>query len=435
MICLLHFLVWNSELATRIDPKLSEDGRSVFEQRSEHARFLLSDSSPENYSARFDGGKVQADDLVSLAISESVSSHEEEIFGLNAMENDCAQDSADTEIDCDPQTCASFLALFPHRNESGVRYSDFAEWREVSRFHYLTDEEILATLHLDSKLRRAVRFDAAIRMQVLRVPRDSKYFNLSSADLLKQQFKALGITIKQYQYNNEWFFYIFFTENIDSATVCAQVTQLLTEAGFALSADDLIIMAADDLLPLPAQPGFCWINDRGATSVRRDEISLQGALALFLSDVTRHAVDFKDFMQQMAERRVEVGCDVGQTTISLLESIGLNINEQDRISYFSVFEANETGSLVDTKARRSGNACANASANASAPTGTTTHATTGATISATTGSTRGASSKSVLREAIPIRKKLSTLSAKLEPGSDVTDADYLRKLGQALRHP
>jgi hypothetical protein len=401
MICLLHFLVWNSELATRIDPKLSEDGRSVFEQRSKHARFLLSESSPENYSARFDGGKVQADDLVSLAISESVASHEEEIFGLNALENDCDEDSAGTELDCDPQTCASFLALFPHRNESGVRYSDFAEWRDVSRFHYLTDEEILATLHLDSKLRRAVRFDAAVRMQVLRVPRDSKYFNLSSADLLKQQFKALGITIKQYQYNNEWFFYIFFTENIDSATVFAQVTQLLTEAGFAPSDDDLIVMAADDLLPLPAQPGFCWINDRGATSVRRDEISLQGALALFLSDVTRHAVDFNDFMQQMSERSVESGCDVGQTTISLLESIGLNITEQDRISYFSVFEANETG----------------------------------ATISTTTGSTRGASSKFVLREAIPIKKTLSTLSAKLEPGSDATDADYLRKLGQALRHP
>ena len=36
-------------MATRIDPNLSEGGHGVFDQRSEHGQFLLSDFSPASY--------------------------------------------------------------------------------------------------------------------------------------------------------------------------------------------------------------------------------------------------------------------------------------------------------------------------------------------------------------------------------------------------
>jgi hypothetical protein len=349
-------------MATRIDPKLSEGGRSVFEHRSEHRQFLLSDFSPDNYQNNDDS-------------SGNSSGNESRI-----------------EPACDSKTLASFFALFPHRNESGVRYSDFAEWRVVSRFHYLTDEEILATLQLDSNLRRAVRFDTATRMQVLRIPRDSKYFSRFAADLLKKQFKERGIPIKQYEYNNELFFYVFFSGCVEPAIVSSQMTQMLSDAGFTLSADHLAVVQGCDWLPLPVQPGFSWINERGAVSVRRDEISLQGALALFLSDVTRNSITFEEYMLRTKKRGSETVCDFSSTTISLLESIGLNINEQDGVSCFTVFESAQPKPYATTIA------IANSSK----------------------------------RATIPIRQ---ATSAKLEPDSDVADADYLRKLGQALRRP
>jgi hypothetical protein len=222
------------------------------------------------------------------------------LFALNALDDDFEQD-VDDDTACDEESVLSFLALFPHRNESGVRYSDFSEWREVSRFHCLTDEEILSALRLDSKLRRAVRFDAASHMQVLRVPADSVYFNATSADLLKKQFLTRGITVKHYQYNTDWFFYVFFIEPGDVAAFAKRTSNMLHNAGFTVSPETLIVMQSDDLLPLPVQPGFCWINESGAVSVRRDEISLQGALSLFLSDSIRHAVDYSDASENIVQ--------------------------------------------------------------------------------------------------------------------------------------
>jgi hypothetical protein len=300
-------------MATRIDPKLSEGGRSVFEHRSEHRQFLLSDFSADSH---------HTDDSIDNQIR--------------------------TEAGCDSKTLASFFALFPHRNESGVRYSDFTEWRAVSRFHYLTDEEILTTLKIDSNLRRAVRFDTSTQMQVLRIPRESKYFNRFAADLLKKQFKVRGIPIKHYEYNNEWFFYIFFSECVEPAIVSSQLTHMLADAGFTLSTDHLAVVLASDLLPLPVQPGFSWVNERGAVSVRREEISLQGALALFLADVTRNSITFKEYMLRTQRLIGEANRDFSSTTISLLESIGLNVNAQDGVSCFSVFESAQPKAYATT---------------------------------------------------------------------------------------
>jgi hypothetical protein len=376
-------------MATRIDPKLSEGGHSVFDQRSEHGQFLLSDYSPTSYQNQDSFSRIN--DLCGVS----------GVNKLNDVKASAPLDAVDhiDDIDhnriaaaCDPKTLESFFALFPHRNESGVRYSDFSEWRGVSRFHVLTDEEILATVQMDSNLRRAVRFDTATRMQALRISRDSKYFNRFAADLLKKQFAGRGIPIKQYQYNNEWFFFVFFSECVDPAIVSAQMTQMLSDAGFTLSSEDLAIVQGSDLLPLPVQPGFSWISERGAVSVNRDEISLQGAIALFLSDVTRNGVTFEEYMLRMKKRSLENGRDFSSTTITLLESIGLNINKQDGISCFTVFESAQPKAYATTIA------IANSST----------------------------------RRTIPIRK---VPSAKLELDSGVDDADYLRKLGQALRHP
>jgi hypothetical protein len=366
-------------MATRIDPKLSEGGHSVFEHRSKHGQFLLSNLSPAAHHdkdgfSRFNG-----------------------VSGFNRV-NDVNEADADEldknriEAACEPKLLASFFALFPHRSESGVRYSDFSEWRGVSRFHCLTDEEILASLQVDSNLRRAVRFDTATRIQALRISRTSKYFNRFAADLLKKQFKERGIPIKQYEYNNEWFFFVFFTEFVEPAVVGSRTIQILSDVGFTLTCEDLSVVQGSDWMPVPVQPGFSWISDRGDVSVRRDEISLQGAIALFLSDVTRNAISLEEYMLRTKQCSSENDCDFSSTTSNLLESIGLNINKQDGTSCFTVFESAQPKAYATTIA------IANSSK----------------------------------RATIPVIK---VSPAKLELDSGATDADYLRTLGQALRHP
>lgn len=43
-------------------------------------------------------------------------------------------------------------------------------------------------------------------------------------------------------------------------------------------------------MPLPLQPGFAWLNTLGQVIVRREEISLESALALFIHDFNKNAL-------------------------------------------------------------------------------------------------------------------------------------------------
>src|ERR1700738_2662675 len=109
-----------------------------------------------------------------------------------------------------------FLALFPCRSDSALKYRQGGNWRQISRFHQLSDSEILESLQLDTKLFRAFQFDTKTRFIVIHIPMGSDFHNTDSVLELREQIKKLGVNPRHYQFEDEWYFYVFLSDWVNS---------------------------------------------------------------------------------------------------------------------------------------------------------------------------------------------------------------------------
>lgn len=147
-----------------------------------------------------------------------------------------------------------FLALFPNRFDSSVRKGELGAWRQISRFHFLTDDEIISTLSGSSDLQRSFKLDVQNRFVVVNV-----LPNLADPDTtsrIHQRLNDKGLKAKLYKSAGEEHIYIFLSETID----CKFATNQLFEwckANFSDSDFALVkVLTQSDSVPFPLQSGF-----------------------------------------------------------------------------------------------------------------------------------------------------------------------------------
>ncbi len=196
-----------------------------------------------------------------------------------------------------------FMNLFSFRLSSVIRRKGGLKWLEISRFHHLTDEEILEALQSKAKLQRGYCFDSNTKFLVLQIPESSPYHNRNSIGEMRKSFEEISVKPKHYQFDEDWYLHIYLSRAGSSAELSRQLRQWCISEGYEVGTDILRIHPSEFALPFPLQSGFTWLNERCQLLVRRDELSFEDALAFFCQDAKKNCIDPDDLLA--AFKRIE----------------------------------------------------------------------------------------------------------------------------------
>ncbi|GEM_PF-1788953 len=165
----------------------------------------------------------------------------------------------------------------------------------MSQFHYLTDEDILASIDNDASYLRACAFDDKTTFAVVAVPSSSRYSGPGQSSRLIMLLSQHGLVPTPYKASgsDDLHLYLTFEEAINSNELGQRLRSLLMHGGFEISPDTLIVYPSETPLALPLQKGFAWLNEDLQVKLCRDDISLESALALFLADMKRNANSYE----------------------------------------------------------------------------------------------------------------------------------------------
>jgi len=242
-----------------------------------------------------------------------------------------------------------FLSFFPIRHGSKIKRGS-GDWRSISQFHFLSDGEILQCLKGESELQRACRFDTKTRFAAIQIPAGSCYYEVDELSRVSGALGSIAPNIKLFQYAEDRYLYIFFTEPLHSADVSIALSECLTKAGFKISTSTISVYPTDDALPLPLQPGFAWLNAAGQIIVRREDVTLESAISLFLFDCHKNAINPTFFFSAIAEAAAEHGHALLTSTVSdseiLPECTGDHTSPES-----AAFDQNEKPRVEEHKAR------------------------------------------------------------------------------------
>ena len=214
------------------------------------------------------------------------------------------------------------LRLFPNRGDTHFRRVGSPTWRQMSRFHYLTDEEISASIEKDSVYVRAAALDDMTRFLVMTIPTGSRYNDKDQFSRLLTCLRALQLNPKVYRAADSEDIQVFlpFSESTDTAFASRVLSRELVKQSFEIAAHSIIIHSTSEPFALPLQAKFAWLNDDLSVKVLRDDIALDAAMALFLSDMSRGAVSPAVLIDRPAFSHM-----------SLAESIDESSNQPDAV--------------------------------------------------------------------------------------------------------
>jgi hypothetical protein len=167
----------------------------------------------------------------------------------------------------------------------------------MSPLHYLRDDQIIESLQLTSKLVRSVCFDTTASIIALRVVTGSQFHINQRLTGLKQQIRSAGFRPKHYSANGESYLIIFLSQQISVHEAAVAIANWCSAKGFPLNTDGLSLCLGSEQFPIPLQADFAWLNEEGKEVLKRAEISFDGAVALFLSDLEKTCVTPQEFLQ------------------------------------------------------------------------------------------------------------------------------------------
>lgn len=187
-----------------------------------------------------------------------------------------------------------YMSLFPYRYASAMRRAGSQKWLDLSRFHSLTDQEILDSLQTGAKTHRAFRCDGNTMFIGFRIPAASRYHDASTIQDIRLALKRIGVTPKHYQIEDDWYLYIYLKNPGRVTELVNQLRYWCILQGLVVGPDTIEILPSDLPIPFPLAGKFYWLNEKCQYLLRRDEVSLEKALAFFLDDARSSAYDVEE---------------------------------------------------------------------------------------------------------------------------------------------
>lgn len=179
---------------------------------------------------------------------------------------------------------------------------------EVSRFHYLSDEEILDCVQAKAKLQRGFRFDEKTMFLVLTIPAGSPHHNAEAMNALRKRMnQQLQVAPRHYQIDEDWYIYIYLSTVAPADLLSEKLASWCKSQGFELGKDCLEVHPSSQPLPIPLQDKFAWLNEKCQLLVRRTELSTEDALGFFLEDAGKNSVDPAQLIEKLDRIVIEHG--------------------------------------------------------------------------------------------------------------------------------
>lgn len=154
----------------------------------------------------------------------------------------------------------------------------------MSRYHHLSDDELIASFETGSRVLRACEPDGKARLFVITCPDEPAVVS----DLVQSLNRMMpaGKSVKAYRQTQAGSIqiYLSFTALVSTEAVRAKLIEVFGD-------DDFVFHGADEPYVLPLQPGFTWLDEDLSPSLCRDELTLTDAARKFLNDLDESAID------------------------------------------------------------------------------------------------------------------------------------------------
>lgn len=201
-----------------------------------------------------------------------------------------------SEADARCKLMSRYLSLFPSRFQSGMKREAESAWKFMSKYHTLADVEVEQLVDNNKgNVFRAFAVEPSAYYLVVSISAKSAYLSANFVTNIRSALKARGITSCLYEFQGDWFIFIYFSQQIDTSEFCSLFKNWCDSLGMKTGKDGICIHEPDSLVPFPLQSGFFWLNDRCQKLVKRDELSLEKAIAFFIQDAAQKRNDGETF--------------------------------------------------------------------------------------------------------------------------------------------
>ncbi len=220
-----------------------------------------------------------------------------------------------------------------------MRKSGSVNWRPMSRFHFLSNEEIQECISAQTDVERSIVLDETARLAVIEVPSASIYHNSESILELRRLLWSHTIKTVLYEFRSDWFIYIFLDQPLLQGQLNTFLSKLLQAMHYSLDSTNLKVHSSSrgsESLALPLQKGFAWLDEQCRPLIHRDSITCLDSLQNFFEDF-ENAVNQSEHLHSyisswllqidnclLSDATVDSGASNGNTIVSLNSSPSLD---------------------------------------------------------------------------------------------------------------
>lgn len=185
--------------------------------------------------------------------------------------------------------------LYPRRQGSIWKRPGQKRWMQWSA--ELVDMQILGVMSDEGRgLLRGCYWGETTRHGVIDVDINSKYHNPQELGVLVDKLALVGIKLVPYQSSESggWHLYYFLEDFELTEEVEKLVKTWLKTCGYEIKSGTLEVFPSGNALRLPLQAGFAWLGLDGEIEVKREKVTQDQAIALFLKDLEENKTNWSE---------------------------------------------------------------------------------------------------------------------------------------------
>lgn len=208
-----------------------------------------------------------------------------------------------------------FLNLFEDRFYNYSRSYKTDSWRRHSQYSNFSDRDIISALLLESNSRIAVSLSNLSDFFVVSIEGESVDESTEIHRRLISSFLKAGVSISSSFIVNELghiHVYLSFNTSVEFTQIQPIMDSWLEMSGLS---GQVSVICPDSPIEIPLQKDFCWLGKNSQVITRRQDISSEASLALFLSSIEKSRMHFEIFQSALSRqtdllsRQVEIDCD------------------------------------------------------------------------------------------------------------------------------
>ncbi len=178
----------------------------------------------------------------------------------------------------------------------------------MSIFHFISDEEIINSISCTDGLYRALALGTRERFYVLEILQEDADLDPLMVPGLLSNLQKLGARARVFRAGCGDVVQIFmlFDSTVKVNEIADGLHMYLQQASFDI--DKVRILKEEDCFALPLLKGFEFLNEALEPVIKREEIALEPALALFMTQLIKvqsSATEFSDALRQSVQKDLD----------------------------------------------------------------------------------------------------------------------------------